>query len=219
MTLLTFTQNMLRLSSSMGLSQAFFKFLDIAVAMNSDHDDSCFIRNLLVDFNKRDSYIFMEAYSALLLEITGDGSGLNDILGEYMLRHIGSSVIITNQRIYDMLPGLFRFDGSSFRVADYDCHTGRRLLAAAKFKRNLRFYGTDSNIVFVRIALLNLCLNGLFGEIAFYNAQHDIFTSVWGVDLNYKGKPVIRRLLPEKSLLFQKRDGSLPDTTRLIFNF
>ena len=76
----SFTQNMLRLVPEIGISQAFYKFLDVAIAMNSDHDDPLFLRKILINFNKEERYIFMETYTALLLEITGNGSGLNDVL-------------------------------------------------------------------------------------------------------------------------------------------
>jgi len=42
-----------------------------------------------------------------------------------------------------------------------------RFLDAAKFNRNLRFYGTESFLPFVKISYLNLCLNGLYGEVAY----------------------------------------------------
>ena len=161
----------------------------------------------------------METYTALLLEITGDGSGLNDVLGEFMIWNIGSPVRIHDQKYYDTLPGLINCKEPATRLTDYDCNTGRRILAAAKFNHNLRFYGTDSFLPFVKISLLNLCLNGLYGEIAYSTAFNLSLISIWSVDLNYKGKTIIRELPPEKSLLFQKREDSLPDSSRLIFNF
>jgi len=210
---------MLRLVPEIGISQAFYKFLDVAIAMNSDYDDPFFLRKILINFCKEQRYIFMETYTALLMEITGDGSGLNDVLGEFMIRNIGSPVRIHDQKYYDTLPGLINCKEPATRLTDYDCNTGRRFLAAAKFNRNLRFYGTDSFLPFVKISLLNLCLNGLYGEVAYSTSFNFSLISIWKVDLNYKGKPVIRELLAEKSLLYQKWDDSLHDTSRLIFNF
>lgn len=211
---------MLRLAPpSGGISQAFYKFLDVAIAMSSDHDDPFFLRKILINFSKEQRYIFMETYTALLLEITGDGSGLNDVLGEFMIRNIGSPVRIYDQKYYDTLPGLINCKDPATRLTDYDCNTGRRFLAAAKFNRNLRFYGTDSFLPFVKISLLNLCLNGLYGEIAYSKAFNLSLISIWSVDLNYKGKTVIRELLPEKSLIYQKRKESDQVKANLIYNF
>jgi len=216
----SFNQNMLRLvPSSGGISQAFSKFLDIAVAMNSNDDNPMYMKNLLISYDRQERYLFMETYMSLVMEMTGDGEGLTDVLGEFFSCYIGNGHFFTNQKYYDILPGLIRSDGLSFRVADYHCRTGRRLLAAAKFNRSLRFFGADPDITMVRITLLNLCMNGLYGEVAWYDVKYDNFFSVWSVDLDYKGKPSIRKLEDEKSLLFQKRAGSLPVTSRLIFNF
>jgi hypothetical protein len=218
MALQTFTQNMLRLAQQSSVNRAFQDFLEVAVAMNMADRDEHF-RSLLVRYDKQERYLMMEAYTSLVLEMTGDGSGLIDILGEFYGRYIDKSHHFTSQKYYDMLPGIFRSDGLSFRVADYNCRTGRRLLAAAKFNRNMRFFGADPDCSLCWITLLNLCLNGLFGEVAWYDVPHDNFFDTWSVDLDYKGKPSIRKLDPEKSLLFQKRDGSILGTSRLIFNF
>lgn len=215
----SFTQNMLRLSSGMGLSQAFSRFLDTAIALNSDNDDPMYLRNILIDYSKEDRYLFMETYYSLLAEMITTGSGLNDVLGEFYIRNFESPARIESQKFYDMLPGLLNCKDPATRVTDYDCNTGRRFLAAAKFNRNLRFYGIDTFYPFVRIALLNLCLNGLYGEIALANAFNSSLISVYSVDLNYKGKPVIRNLFLGDSLLYQKTEGRFPDAKKLVFNF
>lgn len=135
MALFTFSQNMLRLAQNSGVSRAFLDFLGVAVAMNIiDRDES--FRSLLVRYDKQKRYLMMEAYTSLVLEMTGDGSGLVDVLGEFVSCYICNGHHFANQKYYDMLPGLLRSDGLSFRVADYHCRTGRRLLATAKFNRN-----------------------------------------------------------------------------------
>ena len=69
------------------------------------------------------------------------------------------------------------------------------------------------------VSLLNLCLNGLYGEVAYSTAFNLSLISIWSVDLNYKGKSVICELPSEKSLLFQKRQDSQTVSSKLIFNF
>jgi|GEM_PF-3590942 len=215
----SFTQNMLRLSSTMGLSQAFSRFLDTAIALNSDNDDPMYLRNILIDFSKEERYLFIETYFSLLEEMAGTGSGLVDVLGEFFIQNLESPVWIASQAYHDMLPGLLNCKEPATRVTDFDCNTGRRFLAAARFNPNLRFYGIDTFYPFVRIALLNLCLNGLYGEIALANAFNSSLISVYSVDLNYKSKPVIRNLILGDSLLYQKTEGRFPDAKKLVFNF
>ncbi len=215
----SFARNMLRLvPSSGGISRGFTSFLEVATAMNaSDRDES--FREMVIRFDKPARYLFMETYSYLVLEMTGDGSGLTDVLGEFYFKYIETGQKIAGQTYCDMIPGIIRADIRNFSVADYRCRTGRRLLAAAKYNRNFRFFGADPDITMCRITLLNLCLNGLFGEVARYDAGHDRFYSAWNIDLDTYGKHAIFILPDEKSLIFQKRSTNLPDTSKLIFNY
>lgn len=219
MALRSFSQNMLRLVPPFGgVSLAFASFLEVAVLLNSGDGDDRF-RNLVVRYDKRERYIFMEAYASLVLEMSGDGSGLTDVLGEFWCRHIKSGRKFPGQKFCDMLPGLMQYNGMNYRVADYCCGSGRRLLAAARFNRNFRFFGADPDITNCMMTLLNLCLNGLFGEVAWFDAEHNRFFCAWNIDLDANGKPAIFTLPNEKSLMFQKRYSALPDTSKLIFNY
>ncbi len=201
----------------MGLSRAFSSFLEVAVAMNSGDGDDRF-RNLVVIYDKLERYTYMEAYASLALEMTGDGSGLEDVLGKFHTEYVGG-VLLIPQHICEMLPGLLCSGDSGMRVADFHCRSGRRLLAAARFNRCLRFYGSDSDFTMVQMTLLNLCMNDLSGEVAWFNEQKERFHSAWSIDLDANGKTAIFILPNEKSLIFQKRDGVLSDTSKLIFNY
>jgi len=137
---------------------------------------------------------------------------------QFYFKYIETGQKIAGQTYCDMIPGIIRADIRNYRVADYRCRTGRRLLAAAKYNRNFRLFGADPDIFMCRITLLNLCLNGLSGEVAHFDAMNDRFFSAWSVDLDYKGKFCIRIIEEGKSLMFQKRNWQVPDTKHLIFN-
>jgi len=218
MALLSFSQNMLRLGCSMGLSRAFSSFLEVAVSLNSGDGDDRF-RDLVVRYDKRERYIFMEVYASLLLEMTGDGSGLIDVLGDFWFRQIENGRKFSDQKYCIMLPGLLRHNGMNYRVADYSCGSGRRFMGAARFNRNLRFYGADPNVTMCRITLLNLCLNGLSGEVAWFDAEKERFFSAWKVDLDSNGKLSIHQIPESGSLLVQKHKESATISSGLIFNF
>ncbi|HPS51742.1 MAG TPA: hypothetical protein PK892_13630 [Bacteroidales bacterium] len=213
----SFTQNMLRLATPTGVSLAFPSFLEASITLNSGIEN---LRDMPVSsFERQQRFQFMETYFSLVIDITGDGSGLNDVLGEFYGKYVRNDYVMTPQHIYDMLPGLFSADTVNMRIADYHCRSGRKLLAAARFNRALRLYGADPDITMVRMALLNLCLNGLTGEIAWYDARNDIFHATWSVGPDYRGKPVIRELNAINSLIFQKRTHEKPDMSRLIFAY
>jgi hypothetical protein len=60
-------------------------------------------------------------------------------------------------------------------VLDPACGSGRMLLAAAKANRHLRFYGADVDPLCCRMALVNMLLNSLTGEIAHMNSLSNEF--------------------------------------------
>lgn len=220
MKLRSFSRCMLRLGPVNGLSRAFFNFLDIACSLNADSDSDSRFHALVRMYDKQQRYLFMEAYTALVLEMTGDGSGLMDVLGEFYSRYVCIDWKIMPQQYYDMLPGMLKSTDMRFRMEDYHCRSGRKLLAAAKINRNVRLFGADADIVFVRISLLNLCINGLFGEVAWYDVTNRVFHNSWVVDLGCQGKPVINAVSREESLVFRKmahHPGIMP--LQLVYNF
>jgi len=64
-------------------------------------------------------------------------------------------------------------DGES--ICDPACGSGRMLLAAAKINRHLRFYGADIDPLCSKIALANMLLNSLTGEIAHMDSLANAF--------------------------------------------
>lgn len=71
-------------------------------------------------------------------------------------------------------------------VSDCACGSGRMLLAAAKINRHLKLYGADLDNTCCKMALLNMLLNSLQGEIAHMNTLSNEF---------YKGYKVCTTLL------------------------
>jgi hypothetical protein len=49
--------------------------------------------------------------------------------------------------------------------------------------------------------------------------QGNQFYDAWLVDLDYKGKPVIRHLSLDYSLLYQKAECGFTDSKKMVFNF
>lgn len=60
-------------------------------------------------------------------------------------------------------------------VFDPACGSGRMLLGAAKVNRHLRCYGADIDLICCKIALVNLLLNSLSGEIAHMDSLSNEF--------------------------------------------
>jgi len=78
-------------------------------------------------------------------------------------------------------------------ICDPACGSGRMLLASAKLNRHSKFYGADLDSTCCKMALINMLLNSLQGEIAhmntlsndFYNGYKTSTTLVDGYHMPY----------------------------------
>jgi type I restriction-modification system DNA methylase subunit len=111
-----------------------------------------------------------------LVTIIGDLSeGFNDPIGELYMQAISNGhngQYFTPTPICDMLATMSVGDNSrpGQTVADCACGSGRMLLAAAKINRHLQLYGADLDNTCCKMALLNMMLNSLTGEITHMNS-------------------------------------------------
>ncbi|MBD1364433.1 SAM-dependent DNA methyltransferase [Mucilaginibacter sp. ZT4R22] len=118
-----------------------------------------------------------------LINIIGNLSeDFNDPLGELYMQAISNGhngQYFTPTPICDMLAA-FNIDSNSKpaqSVCDPACGSGRMLLAAAKLNRHMHFYGADLDSTCCKMALVNMMLNSLTGEIAHMNTlSNDFYT-------------------------------------------
>jgi ribosomal protein L11 methylase PrmA len=62
-------------------------------------------------------------------------------------------------------------------VHDSGCGSGRMLLAVAKLNRSCLVYGADLDVTCCKMALVNMLLNSLQGEIAHINSLSNEFNT------------------------------------------
>ncbi len=115
-----------------------------------------------------------------LVKLVGDLSeNFSDPLGELYMQAISNGhngQYFTPEPVCDMMSAISvgtPSDGQT--VADCACGSGRMLLSAAKINRHLKLYGTDLDITCCKMALLNMLLNSLQGEIAHMNSLSNDF--------------------------------------------
>jgi type I restriction-modification system DNA methylase subunit len=105
--------------------------------------------------------------------------GFSDPLGELYMQAISNGhngQYFTPEPICDMMAAISvgnPTDGQT--VADCACGSGRMLLSAAKINRHLKLYGADLDITCCKMALLNMLLNSLQGEVAHMNSLSNDF--------------------------------------------
>ena len=96
--------------------------------------------------NKQEANLFAEALAKLVIEMSGNGTGLVDVLGSFFQEHVSfghNGQFFSPQNICDMMAcisGPVKQGGSILNPA---CGSGRMLLAAANNNRNALFYGAD----------------------------------------------------------------------------
>lgn len=112
-----------------------------------------------------------ELHRALLIEIGELAEGFNDPLGELYERLISNGKngqFFTPTPVASLMASIVAIEtmqpGQS--VYDQTCGSGRMLLLAAKINRHLRFYGADIDVMCCKMALANMLLYSLTGEIA-----------------------------------------------------
>jgi type I restriction enzyme M protein len=116
-----------------------------------------------------------------LITLIGDLSeGFNDPLGELYMQAISNGhngQYFTPTPICEMMAAINIGDDSKpgQTVCDPTCGSGRMLLAAAKINRHVSLYGADLDITCCKMALINMLLNSLQGEIAHMNTLGNDF--------------------------------------------
>jgi len=161
-------------------------------------------------YNKDELHIFSSALAAVFIEMENDGDGLKDCFGDFFMEHISygkAGQFFTPEHICELMAlvscGEIR-DGE--RIADPCCGSGRTLLAAAKINRNVRFYGADIDRTCAMMCLVNMCLNGMFSEVACMNSPTNQFFCGWQVNpYPIIGSPYIVPITEDQSYMVLQR--------------
>lgn len=204
--LLSFSNYMDQLARKHGVSHVFSDFLEMTVCALSlgQMEDRYF--EIIKSYNKDELQVFSSALAAVIIDMENDGEGLKDVFGDFFMEHISygkAGQFFTPEHICEMMAlitiGEIR-DGE--RIADPCCGSGRTLMAAARINRNARFYGADIDRTCTLMCLVNMCLNGMFGEVACMDSLTNQFFSGWHVNPHpITGVPYIVPIVEEQSYM------------------
>jgi ribosomal protein L11 methylase PrmA len=114
--------------------------------------------------------------------------------------------------------------GIGKRVTDSACGSGRMLMVMAKMNRFSLFYGADVDHNCARMAVINLCLNRMHGEIAWMDSLSNHHYNSWQIFPTIKGVPCIREINQKESYIHLKmpeRNNDYPEVSQrqLTFEF
>lgn len=188
-----------------GIHQVFSDFLTMLICAFSQGRMEKQYHETICKYEKSCANSFSEALAALVIEMTGpDGTGFIDVLGDYFEQHLSygrNGQFFTPQPVCDMMARLTAPIGSGKRVADPACGSGRMLMAVAKVNRSSLFYGADNDVNCAKMAVVNLCLNSMFGEIAWMDSLSNQYYGGWEIYPLFKRIPCIRAITIKESYI------------------
>ena len=215
----TFTEILLRLSDRHGVGHVFPDFLEMAVCALSLGAKEEHYHKIISKYQPNEVQMMASAFASLVEEMDNDGSGLRDCLGDFFMEHLSfgrNGQFFTPQNICDMMAIITGTSGEGQRVADCACGSGRTLMAAAKISRMNSFYGADIDRTCCLMAVINLCLNGMVGEVAWMDSLCNRFYGGWKIGIHpVKPVPFVREITAAESYMYLQLPEPEPKAEKL----
>lgn len=180
----TFARYMQQLAHRNSISTVFSDFLEMAVCALSMGAMEDRYLEIVRRYDKPEVYLMAEAFGALVIEMDDHGEGLKDVFGDFFMEHISfgqNGQFFTPEPICELMARMTDPIESGSRILDCACGSGRTLLAAARINRDATFYGADVDRNCAMMCVINFCLNGMFGEVAWMNSLTNEFYGAWQV--------------------------------------
>ena len=212
----SFTSIMDSMARRHGIHNLFSDFLTLLIcAFSHGKKEDEYFRTIR-KYEKPESYKFSEALGALVIEMTGPyGDGMVDVLGKYFEENLSygkNGQFFTPQNICDMMARMNNPVNPTDRILDPACGSGRMLMAMAKVNRFARFFGADNDSNCAKMAVINLCLNSMYGEVAWMNSLTNQYFGGWVIEPTIKGIPRIREITQIESYIHLK----LPENEKTV---
>ncbi len=199
----SFSQYILKIGYKYGVNSVFDDFLEMVICSLSLGAKEDRYHEIVRNYEKPDAYLMAEAFGALVIEMDNKGEGLIDGFGDFYMEYLShghNGQFFTPEPICDMMARIINPAGFGERVADCCCGSGRMLLAAAKIKRDSLFFGADIDRTCAMMCVINLCLNGLLGEVCWMDTLMNRFYAGWRIELQQEhGVPYIREIAEKES--------------------
>ncbi|QGY46148.1 N-6 DNA methylase [Maribellus comscasis] len=199
----SFSKYILQIGYKYGLHSVFEDFLEVVVCSLSLGTKEDRYHEIVRKYEKPDAYLMAEAFGALVLEMDNEGQGLKDCFGDFYMEYLShghNGQFFTPEHICELMARMLNPTGFGERVADCCCGSGRMLLAAAKISRDSLFFGADIERTCAMMCLINLCLNGLLGEVCWMDKLLNRFYAGWRIELHPAHRvPYIREITESES--------------------
>src|ERR1700712_1531626 len=166
-----------RFAYGQSLHSAFTELLDWALLPFKKFDTN---EEQLLAFNTFREHPKVSQLTSLITLIGDLSEGFSDPIGELFMQAISNGhngQYFTPEHLCDMMSIMTLGETSTENQTVLDCACGseRMLLSGAKINRHLLLYGADLDITCCKMALLNMLLNSLQGEIAHMDSLSNEF--------------------------------------------
>jgi type I restriction-modification system DNA methylase subunit len=209
-----FSNIMSDLASRHNMNTIFSDFLTLCICAFSLGKIEDQYKEIISKYSKAEANQLASALGALVIEMTGEGYGMVDVLGEFFENNLSygkNGQFFTPQNICDLMAQVLYSPKSGSHVADPACGSGRMLMAMAKLNRNALYFGADISEPCAKMATLNLYLNHIFGEIAWMDSLSNKFYCGWSIEPTIKGLPRIREITAKESYIHLKLPAGSDD--------
>jgi hypothetical protein len=200
----TFVQVMDQLTRRYGVSAVFSDLLFMMVCTFSHGQMEKEYLETIGRYDKKEIPLFPEAFAALVIEMTGAGEGMIDVLGDYFEQHIShghNGQFFTPQPICDMMARMQNPPRALDRIHDPACGSGRMLMAMAKLNRWARFYGADNDRNCALMTVVNMTLNAMYGEVAWMNSLSQQWYGGWVIEPTIHCCPRVTPITEQQSYI------------------
>ncbi len=195
------------LSQRYGVGAVFSNMLTMIICGFSMKQQEGLYFKTIKPYKKSEVLQFSEAFAALVVEMTGDGSGMVDVLGEYFMEFLSfgrNGQFFTPMQICDMMARINNPHTETHRILDPACGSGRMLMAMAKLNRYATFFGADCDANCAKMTVVNMCLNSMYGEVAWMNSISNQWYGGWLISPTIHGIPCIRQITEKESYIHLK---------------
>jgi len=191
-------------------STVFDDYLDIVIcALSGERYEEEYL-SIIKKYKKEEVELICKLFAQMIIVMDNEGNGLTDCLGEYFQNFITKGrhgQFFTPEHVCDMMAAI-SIDKSTVgkTIIDPACGSGRMLLSAARISRYNTFYAADIDVRCCKMAAINLCLNGLIGEVAHMDS---LAWEHWGGYRIFYDKtrlylPTIEKLQPKEGIIYNK---------------
>ena len=212
----SFADHINGLSLRYGVGTVFSDLLTMTICAFSMQKQEELYMKTIKPYKKTEVNAFADAFAALVIEMTGDarlndevgqGSGMVDVLGEYFMEFLSfgrNGQFFTPMNICDMMARMTNPIGATNSILDPACGSGRMLMASAKLNRFATFFGADCDANCSKMTVINMCLNGMYGEVAWMDSLSNKWYGGWKIERTIHGIPCIRKITEAESYIHMK---------------